>query len=177
MLIDLIKNHQVLLPFYENECEENGIAIDIHPDVDRTSILIIKIDKYFNKTIHPNPSGPDCLVVQRCNDSKFRIFIVELKDIEDLKSYSLSKIREKFQNCLNIFMSDAFRDCFYSGDCEITSISLVFISSTKEQQRRGVDKKQKNTRLDTLLALPPCKFADRRYYIDFKEPNPLIFPC
>jgi predicted ATPase len=36
---------------------------------------------------------------------------------------------------------------------------------------------QKNTRLDALLAMRPCRFANKFHAISFEEPDPLVVPC
>ena len=176
MLINDILNNPILGDYRCNDCEENGIGVSFHADIQREDYVIIKIDHYFNKEIHPNPDGNDCLVVQKCGDNRYKLYLIELKSIESLKSYSLEQIRKKFQNCFDIFMSDKFRSYFYDLNHDFASIQLIFISNTKEQMQR-IDKKQKNTRLDSLLALPPCRFGNKLYGIEFQEPYPTIMPC
>jgi hypothetical protein len=73
-------------------------------------------------------------------------------------------------------MSDQFRAYFYDLTYEY-SIQLFFVSNVVEQKYRNFDKKQKNTRLDSLLALPPCRFANKRYGIELYEPFPMVNPC
>jgi hypothetical protein len=73
-------------------------------------------------------------------------------------------------------MSDQFRTYFYDLAYEY-SIQLFFVSNIVEERNRMVDKKQKNTRLDSLLALPPCRFANKRYGIELYEPFPMVAPC
>ena len=178
MLIQDILNNPVLSNYFCNDCEENGVGVSIHADIDKERYVIIKIDDYFNKEIHPNPAGNDCLIVQRCEDNRYKLYLIELKNIQNLHGQSPTHIREKFQNCFDIFMSDKFRPYFYDTGYEFSSIQLIFVSTTSEQQNRvSPDKKQKNTRLDSLLAQRPCRFANRLYGISFEEPYPTIMPC
>ena len=178
MLIDDILSNPNLADYRCNDCEENGVGVSFHADIQLTDYVILKIDDYFNRTIpNPNtPAGNDCLIVQLCQDNRYKLYLIELKNIENLRSYSLKQIREKFQNCFDIFMSDKFRSYFYDLNYDFTSIELIFVSNTREQMSR-VDKKQKNTRLDSLLAQPPCRFANKLYGITFQEPYPTIMPC
>lgn len=179
MMIDEIRSDANLRNFICADCKENGVGITVHASVDPKDYVIVKADAYLQAEFNPAaPKGPDCLIVQRCSDGTFRIFIVELKNIKDLGSYSLTDIRQKFQNCFDIIMSDKKRSIFYNTQYEITSIHLIFISNTREHLRReGDDKKQKNTRLDSLLAQRPCRFANKYYSLMFRPPNPIIGSC
>jgi hypothetical protein len=178
MLIQDIMNNPVLSNYFCNDCEENGVGVSVHPAIERVHYVIIKIDDYFNKEILPNPAGNDCLIVQYCQDDRYKLYLIELKNIQDLHRQSPTHIRAKFQNCFDVFMSDKFRHHFYDTRYEFSAIQLVFVSTTSEQQNRiSPDKKQKNTRLDSLLAQRPCRFANKLYGISFEEPYPTIMPC
>ena len=106
-------NNPVLSQYLCNDCEENGIGVSVHSDIQQGDYVIIKVDDYFNKEIHPNPAGNDCLIVQRCVDNRYKVYLIELKNIQTLRHYDLSHIRDKFQNCFDILMSDKFRSYFY----------------------------------------------------------------
>jgi hypothetical protein len=54
---------------------------------------------------------------------------------------------------------------------QFTSIEPYFVSNLIK------DKKQKNSKLDALLAMRPFRYADRRYGLKLGEPSPLITPC
>jgi hypothetical protein len=174
MLLQNLLNHPELTDFLCSECRENEVGVRFSEAVNASDYVIIKIDDYFNKTIHPNPKGNDCLIVQKCQNSDYKLYIVELKNIEKLKD--IRQIRDKFQNCFDLFMSDKFRDFFYDSTINFTSIQLIFVSTTSENKSRK-DKFQKNTRLDALLAMRPCRFANKLYAPSFEEPDPLVTPC
>jgi hypothetical protein len=176
MLLQKILEDTKLIPYLCDDCEENGIGISFHSDIQKKDYTVIKIDTYFNKNLHPNPAGNDCLIVQKCADNRYKLYLIELKNIETIRNESLMQIRDKFQNCFDVFMSDEFRTYFYDLAYEY-SIQLLFVSNLVEQRNRISDKKQKNTRLDSLLALPPCRFANKRYGIELYEPFPIVTPC
>lgn len=176
LLIDL-RQAPELLPFICDDCEENGVAVNISMATPKDSYVIIKPDKYYNENIPSpeTPPSPDCLIVQHCNENRYVIYVVELKKIGDMKNQRLSHIREKFQTCLRDFMSNRFRDYFYNEEYDfLNSINLVFVSMPRETENNS---KGRTTRLDSLLALPPCEFANRKYFIKHKIPNPIIQPC
>ena len=175
MLIHHLSTDQALTDFLCADCRENNVGVNFSATISPSDYVVIKIDSYFNKMIKPkNPAGIDCLIVQKCQDDNYKLYLVELKNIEQLRD--IKHIRLKFQNCFDIFMSDKFRPYFYDETINFTSIQLVFVSTTHENKSRK-DKLQKNTRLDALLSLRPCRFANRLYAISFEEPDPLIVPC
>jgi hypothetical protein len=174
MLLQNLLNHPELTDFLCAECRENEVGVRFSNAIHPSDYLIIKIDAFLQKNIHPNPAGVDCLIVQKCQNNDYKLYIIELKKIEKLKD--IHHIRDKFQNCFDIFMSDKFRDFFYDSTINFTSIQLIFVSTTSENKSRK-DKFQKNTRLDALLALRPCRFANKLHAISFEEPDPLVVPC
>jgi hypothetical protein len=175
-LIEDLRNDPQLRDFICQECQENGIALEISTSVDSHKLLIIKPDDYYNSLrLSIVPPSPDCLIVQNCTNNRYVIYVVELKNIGDMKNQNLSHIREKFQTCLQDFMSNRFRTYFYDINHDfLNSINLYFIARPNEAERYSKDR---TTRLDSLLALPPCEFANRKYLIKHKIPNPVVQPC
>lgn len=172
MLLEAIHAEPTLNHYIRPTCSENNVGVSFDPSVSATDYLIIKVDDYFNRNIVPNPRGNDCLIVQRCADNRYKLYLIELKNIDRLRGGEEFKhIRDKFQNCFDILMSDRFRSLFYDENHQFSSIQLYFVSNLVKV------KKQKNTKLDALLALKPCHFANKRYAISHSEPFPMITPC
>ncbi len=175
MLIHHLSTHPELTDFLCTDCRENNVGVNFSNTINSSDYTIIKIDGYFQETFRKDtPAGVDCLIVQKCRNSDYKLYIVELKNIEKLRDNN--QIRKKFQNCFDIFMSDKFRHYFYDTTINFTSIQLIFVSTTSENKMRK-DKFQKNTRLDALLSMRPCRFANKLYAISFEEPDPLVVPC
>ncbi|MCU0470511.1 MAG: hypothetical protein MUF58_18125 [Arcicella sp.] len=174
MLIQKIQEDPILSKFLCDDCEENGVGINIGTEVKRDDFIIIRVDEFYNKTVHDDsrPKSPDCLIIQHCGNNRFVLYLIELKAIKSLKTENMGDIRDKFQNCFSDFMSDRFREYFYNTDYEFV-IKLYFISDPRETK---IDK-GKATRMDSLLALRQPRFANRIYPIKPKNPNPIIQPC
>ena len=174
MLIQKIQEDPILSKFLCDDCEENGVGINIGSEVKREDFIIIKVDDYYkeNERSNDRPKSPDCLIIQHCGENRFVLYLVELKDIESLKTERMGDIRDKFQHCFSDFMSDRFRLYFYDLGYDFT-IKLFFITDPRETK---VDK-GKATRMDSLLALRQPRFANRPYPIKHKIPNPIIQPC
>jgi hypothetical protein len=173
MLIKRIQEDPILSEFLCDDCEERGVGIDVSTDVKRTDYIIIRVDEFYNKLVPHPPKSPDCLIIQHCGGNKFVLCIVELKSIESLKTEKLSDIRDKFQSCFDDFMSDRFREYFYDINYEF-DIRLLFVSNPRV---RKMERKTEPSKLDNLLALRPCRFANRGYLLEHELPNPTIKPC
>lgn len=177
-LVQKIKSDSTLQPYLCLECEENGIAAVLAPNIPVSEVVIIRVDQYYNTQVKNPPRSPDCLIIQHCNANRYELCIVELKNIQGLQKYSLNAIREKYQTCFSDFMSNRFRHYFYDLTFTFKQIRLLFISDPQRQlQNPSYQKKDKNTRLDALLALPPCRFANKLYGITHELPNPMIRKC
>lgn len=181
MLIDLIKNEPVLAKYLKDKCEENNYCIEIDNQIDKNNYLIIKPDEYYNDLkVAERPKSPDCIIVQRCGDNTFTIYVVELRNIKEQKHFDKDEIREKFETCLKDFMQNLFRHIFVETDYELGNLLLFFITDPyQEDKNPNFRNKIKNTRIDSLLAsnTKPLYFHGNRYGIQHKLPNPLIRPC
>lgn len=177
MLVNEIRNDPVLQKYICTECVENDFGVSIAPDVDDASIVIVKLDNYYNgETKNPyTPKSADCLIVQRCHDGYFRVFVVELKNAE-LGTFRRSDLQEKFNTCLLDFMSNRFRKIFYNPHYEF-SLQVLFISDPLEIRNAQQVKMKRITKLDLLLSLPPLSFANRKLTIKHILPNPVINKC
>lgn len=172
-MIEILSKEAKLKEFICDSCEENFIKVDFSKTIGKSRLLIIKVDAFYNKHVPKPKPSPDCLIIQHCHDNYYNIYLVELKNIKSLKSESLSHIREKFENCLSDFMSDKFRKYFYDEQIVLKKLELLFVSEPNESR----DKYSKNTRLDSLLSLPPCWFANKAYLIKHYTPSPIISDC
>lgn len=169
MLLEELRKDKDLLPFICNECEENGVFVDISTDV--KDIVIISVDKYYNSFNEKTRlASPDCLIVQYCETGKYHLYIVELKNVAKAGLLDKNNIHEKFSTCLNDFMSSRFRNYFYNPNYDF-DIQLFLIAGHIE------DKKIKNFKFDYLQGLRYFKFGSKMYGIRSINPNPLIPKC
>lgn len=174
-LLSIILADETLSPFFCDNCNENGVGVNFDPSLQlNKDYIIIKVDDYYNSNFkNPNiPPSPDCIIIQKCHDERYVIYIVELKSIQSLGPYNLRHIRDKFQTCLSHFMSDLYRKYFYASDLNF-HIKLLFICDLFT----GNNDKFKTTKLDNLLALPHCSFANNKYNLEHKIPSPIVRPC
>lgn len=183
-LVAALKNDPLLGPYLKSACVERGMAATISPDIAPEDIVIISPDEYYNSPIglashQPTPKSPDCLVVVKCHNGEFLIFVVELRDIGSPKGFTPTEIRSKFLTCLNDFMRGVLGAHFNRDDIVLQQPRLLFVSDPYNQRQGAAPSSRYNqsTRMDALLTLPPLRFD--RYFLAI-EPHindPLIRPC
>lgn len=178
MLLDLLRADATLTQFICQICSENGISVEIHPDIDKNTILILKPDAYYNHIIKAPDKSPDCLIIQRCSDNTYRIFIIELRNIKNQAGFSVDDMVEKFNTCLDDFMSQKFGNYFHNALFNYTSIKLYFISDPynfKADPEKQL--KMRGHKFDMLIAQRIPKYFGKHLYIEPKLPSPTILPC
>lgn len=172
MLINDIRADETLAPYLSQDCCENDVCVDFDPAVLPADFVVIKVDTFYNATV-PNPGtpkSPDCLIVQRCGDDSYKIYVVELKNVRFQSVLDANDLRDKFHTCLTDFMSNRFRQYFYDLNHQF-KLKLILVAG---RVKPGYTM---NFKLDFLLTMRPLKFADKFYGIEGENPNPLIHPC
>ncbi|MHB8259456.1 MAG: hypothetical protein ACYDCN_01485 [Bacteroidia bacterium] len=180
MLIQELKNSQVVANFLCDVCSERGFSADINNVISQDDHVIIKVDDYYNSLGTKVPASPDCLIVIKCADGNFTIFIVELKDIANQHGFSNKNIREKFETCLNDFMQNVLRSHFVESQYIFNKIELYFVTDPYNQQNNpNRAKLNKTSKIDALLAMntKPFNFDGKRLGIRHKIESPMINPC
>lgn len=177
-LLEKIKSNATLSKYLCDQCSENGISLQISNTITEDDFLIIKVDDYYNAEVHPSPASPDCLIVQKCADGRYLIYIVELKDIIDQHGFTLDNMKEKYNTCLDDFMGNRFGDVFHDYNFIIKTIKLYFITDPygfKEKPDKQLN--MRGHKLDSLMAIRIPKYFNLHLYIEHRLPNPTILPC
>jgi hypothetical protein len=178
-MINQIKYSKSLKPFITNKCEENEIFVSMAKDIPGTSFLVIKVDRYYNSLkighLHKTPPSVDCLVLLKCRDNTFIIYLVELKKVKSPAGFSVDNIYNKFKTTIENFMGSRFNNIFLNERYIVRRLQLYFVTSAYGEKRKSWRKE--GTKLDVLRSLKPFKFRGKRYQIVHKLPNPLIKNC
>ena len=180
-LVAALKNDARIAPFLKTTCAERGMAATVSPVIAPDDIVIISPDGYYNSAAGPlnPPKSPDCLVVVRCHNGEFRVFVVELRDISSARGFTLDGIRDKFLTCLTDFMQGVLGAHFNREDIVLQRPRLLFVADPYGQ-RQDPDRNRRfnrSTRMDALLTVPPLRFDGRLLGIEPHHENPLINPC
>lgn len=178
MLIELLKNDATLTRYFCQDCQENGIGIDISDQIDSNDLLIIKIDNYYNHLVERPDHSPDCLIILRCDTNTYNIVIVELRNVGSPKGIKNTDIVSKFTTCLGDFMSEKFGNYFHNAMFKYNRIDLLLVSDP--YGFRNNPEKQlymKGHKLDLLMATRIPKFFNKHLYVQHKIPNPILNGC
>ncbi len=178
MLLQLLRSDPLIAQYIDVSCSENGISAEIDKTISTDNLLIIKVDRYYNSEV-PNPSpSPDCLVILKCADNNYRIFIIELKDVNGPEGFTVENVKDKFITCLDDFMSGRFGNFFHDPAYNYEEIKLLFI--TDPYNFRGNPGKQLRMRghkLDALIAQRIPRYFNKHLFIEYRVPNPTIKNC
>lgn len=178
MLLQLLRNDPTISQFIDVSCSENGISINIDASIQADNLLIIKVDRFYNALVASPKPSPDCLVILKCSDTSYKIFIVELKDINSPGHFTIDNIVEKFTNCLGDFMSTRFGQYFHSPDFHFEEIKLLFITDPYDfLGNPGKQLRMRGHRLDALMAQRIPRYFNKHLFIEHKVPNPTIRNC
>jgi len=170
-LIKKLQEDQSLNDFICPHCEDEGIIVKHTNEVDIEKILVIKVDDYYNSLhLKTPPPSIDCLIIQYCKETQYKVYLVELKNIKRITSINKKNIEDKFDTTLFDFMSDRFRDHFFD---ENINLKLQLILSAG----KVMDSTIKTHRLDFLLGLKLFRFQGKLIGINGVPPHPLIHPC
>ena len=182
-MISEIRNHPELKRIIVDCCSENNVEVTISSNINNDDFIILKIDKYYNSlSLADTPKSADCLIILRCENNTFRLFIIELRDIKNLAGFSVKEIYQKFTTTINNFLREKFNEFFFSDKYDIKDLKLYFISDPLKIQNSNYDNNQikkltKGTKIELLLLMPPFKFDNKYYSISYQVPNPIIQNC
>lgn len=187
-LVAALKRDPLITPHLKTACAERGMAASISPTIATDDIVIISPDSYYNSAIghrdHAEadgnpPKSPDCLVVVRCADGTFSIFVVELRNIVNQRGFTVEEIRTKFNTCLHDFMEGVLGRHFNNADYQLNKVRLLFVSDPYGDREPQNQRAQlsRGPKMDLLLTLPPFRFDNRRLGIEHHPTAPLIRPC
>lgn len=168
MILDTIRNHQILSNYIEERCDEEGVCVEIDSRISKDNYVIIKVDDYYNSlNIAERPASPDCLIILECQNSGYAMYIVELKSIHSSSGFEIKNMDEKFKTCLYDFISNKFSDVL---EIDYKRIKLYFVSKI-EIYRRDMGLKLK------VLQNKRYKYHDKKCFIEPLMPIPAIKPC
>lgn len=181
-MFDAIYDNQDLLTIIRNECCENGYKVSIAEELhDSNSVLILKIDAYFNSVnIHNPPPSVDCLIIVKCatNDC-YSIHLAELRNISSPNGFNKENIVSKFQTTIDTFLKDKFATIF--SNQTYCSFKCYFVTNPYNFQGNQSDYDEhinaNGLKLDFFSGIEPFELWGKYALIEPKLPNPAIVPC
>ena len=183
-MIEAIQQEESLLASQRLECDENKYQTIISSSIDRDrDLTIIKIDAYYGGlNLEKTPPTPDCLVVLRCEDGSYRIFIFELKNVNRASRIDRENIKDKFTTAVEDFMGKKFARIFENESFDIKDFRMYFITdprgaSSHNMKLEEFQKKYMGSRLDFLNNIPLLSYRGIARRIEHAPPGFTIEPC
>jgi len=168
-LLNQLRNEETITDFFRPECEDEGICIEVDKDVDENNILIIKVDDFYNSfNVETRPPSVDCLIVQHCESGIYKVYLIELKNMERTKHIDKVNLIEKYRTTLFDFISDRYRHIF--NEFEFKTYLWLCAGKVTEDKIR-------NYSLDFLLSLDHIKFRGLWLGVCGFPPVPTIKSC
>ncbi|MDF3076541.1 MAG: hypothetical protein K0S09_430 [Sphingobacteriaceae bacterium] len=153
--------------FIEDSCCENGICVDFDESISKEDRLIIKVDKFYNSLKTKVPASPDCLIIVKCKNSGYSLHIIELKNIHSSQGFELLNVLEKYQTCLDDFVSVRFKELLMK---DYKAVKLYFVSNL-DIYKRDLGLKYE------LLINYRVSYKEKQYLIRPMLPTPAIKMC
>lgn len=167
-MINSIKSNALLSEYIEDTCCENDVCVTFENDIDPSSYVIIKVDKYYNSlNIEKRPASIDCLIIRECVGNGYGMTLVELKNIENSKGFDLNNMKAKFNTTLNDFIKVKFKNPL---DIDYNEIKLFFVSNQE------IYKRDLGLKMEVLMNVK-FKFNERNLMIIPRMPNPTLKKC
>jgi hypothetical protein len=181
MLFDEILQTPELFALYRETCEENDVCINLE-NINKNNILILKIDAFYSsKNMHNPPPSIDCLILVKCINDSYNLYLFELKDVNAPKRIKITDIESKFNITINDFLNNRFKQLF--DKYPIDKIELYLVSDPCRLEKRGFSseecqRKMGTTKFKTFQSMKPFKYKEKLALINGILPHQAkITPC
>ncbi len=172
-MIEKIYNTAALQPFLHKDCCENEVCVTFDEALIHENFVVIKVDDYYNSLhLEKTPPSPDCLIVRKCENGGFGLTIVELKTATSAKHIPLENIKEKFNTCINHFVSNEFSDLLLQ---DYKDVKLYFVSKIDIYNKKN-KKADLGLKLEALINTR-FEYNGKKHMIQPMMPNPTIKRC
>lgn len=190
-MIDEIHAHPELYGLIRNDCFENGIGVDIVPELllqdgllNHNKIVALKIDSYYSSRCMINPPrSVDYLIIVKCGDKNYDLYVIELRNVKNTRGVRRKEIHEKFKTVFFDFFEIRFPEIFKNPLLgKFNEIKLFIVTdplklAPKNLTDSEISRYLKGTVLDAFANFVPFEFDERALLIEPKLPNPLINEC
>lgn len=174
-LLEQLHNDTLLSRYICDKCEENNIGVLF--DEESHHIILNPESYYKNQHLGKTINMIDCFIVQRCRDNRYKVILIELKNIDSSKRIddeARTDIIQKFNSCLNDFMLRDFKQYFDRHyTLKLYFISKLSMSAAYSKLTKDIDR---NSRLRNLMT-QTFSFRNKIYLIEAQPNNFAIQPC
>ncbi len=186
-MVNMIKRDVRLAPYLKTTLEDEGIVVEIDPNLSQEEFAAIKVDDYYagQRTGNP-PKAVDFVVVVDCQCDSFALYILEFKNVHSPRGLVLKDIHEKFENTIESFLKGSFAGIFLNDRFKYKRVKLYLVSDAYGAvgrfpnhaaylERMTKMNKKDTLKVDMRLSEKLYKFRGRILRIEYDiPPNPLI---
>lgn len=183
-MIDAIYNESALFAIIRYDCEENGYYVGFSTSIDMdTRTAILKVDAFYNSfNIRKRPPSIDFLVVLKCCDATFCLYLIELRNVGSPSSINKQNIIDKYSTTIEDFMKIRYSSIFLADQYIVKDVRLYFVTdplrlSSSSLTAQAIERKYKNTKIDYFSTIKPFQFRNFVRRIQHMLPNPVIEDC
>lgn len=178
MLIDKINADERLYGHTRLTCDENNICIEICPELLHNGFLsdriaIVKPDSFYNaQHVSHKPPSVDCIVIVRCSNDKYDVYLIELRHAGTKNRRLKAKtIQKKFIYTVKDFILSQFVEIFSCLSGRINRLNLWIVTDAMNSLRiteHEYKKKIVGTVLDQYNNLKPIQLFGIMSHIEVK---------
>lgn len=190
-MIDAIYADVDLHALIRQECFENDLGLVPDPALcmddgfwNHTKVVALKVDAYYSTiNMATPPKSPDYVVVVKCQDNTFDLYVVELRNVARTRGVKRKDIEEKFATVFSDFLPNRFPHIFLNSALgTFNAVRLYLVTDPLNLANRGLSDLEikeyfRGTTLDAFGNMEPIKFLGRNLLIEPKLPNPTIVEC
>lgn len=189
-MLDEIQNDPAIYSLIRNDCHENGIGINFCDElfeageyIDPDKLVILKLDAFYDtKRMATPPKSPDYLIILRCPDNSYNLYVIELRNVSRTSGIPRADILEKFSTIVEDFFPNRFPNYFDTTSHKINNISFYLITDPYNLASRGLNSQEireylTGTNLDAYSSMEPLIYNGLPILIEPKLPNPTLCRC
>ncbi|MBY6258551.1 hypothetical protein K3G69_18820 [Phytobacter diazotrophicus] len=173
-MIKAIYSDVDLNPFHCDKVEENGVNVLLDEDfydenggLKRDEIANLSVDTYYNSLgLVETPPSPDNLIVIKRGETKYSIYIIELKNVAKLRSVKADNIKKKFETAIKDFMNERFSHVFNKEGTKLADLSLWLVCNRfkfidSDISEEDYMRKVRGGLMESLLLTKPYTFRNK----------------
>ena len=181
-MIKRIKQHYLLSQCIKPECCENNVKAIISDTITDENYVILDIDEYYRLIKRSNrgfklPPSIDCLILIKCSDGDYKLFIIELKNLTSNYNIQKGKIYRKFKTTISDFLKNRYPSTF-SFENNLKEFDLFLVTNLDHYSDNDtLSKRLNDPRLNFLNTIKPFEYNGFTRTIKAGLPNSVIQNC
>jgi len=171
-MLKAITNNEQLKPFFKDDIKENRVCVILDDSfyltskkLNTKSLVNIAVDDFYNGlNLAKTPPSIDNLLIINRGDSKFSLYLIELKKRKRTRHIFHKEIQSKFKTTIDNFMSERFSREFVETAAKTIDLNLWFVCNLFLSEGTGL-KSMKSQIIEKLMSIKPFEFRGKKSMI------------